>query len=191
MVVQASALAELFGVSERRITQVAEEFPDKIVKVSHGKYDLFRSVKGFMEYQATKPVNGSTPAPGSDIGLDYEKQRARMTKGKADLIEMEVALREGRTHDAETIRTLWGGMVTNAKTKILAMPTVCAGAMDGMTIAEREAYLKEQCTDVCQELKDYDPAAFAGSKLFDDLPDFGDEEDEEEGEETEEEEGEE
>jgi hypothetical protein len=53
-------------------------------------------------------------------------------------------------------------MIGNARAKLLAMPIKLAGALDGLTITERQEVLKLAINEALQELASYRPEVVTG-----------------------------
>lgn len=153
-------LAEIFGLTSARINQLAAD--GIIVRHERGKYDLLASVKKYCEYLRTKKKNqfdgGDTPD-----GKDYEKHRSRYTAAKADIAEIDAAMKKGQAHDATAVAKVWYDMIAAARGKFLSVPTKAAGEMDGMTTPERQAFLQTLVEDALRELSDYSPEVITGT----------------------------
>jgi phage terminase Nu1 subunit (DNA packaging protein) len=149
-------LAELFGYTTQRIDQLVAE--GVVVKHGRGKYAVWESVKGLILHRDTKRKN-QWDGDGSEEGESYEAHRARLTKAKADIAEIEADLRKAQVHDAGAVMAVWGDMIANAKAKLLAMPTVLAGRVHGEESLETiRSMIEEAITQALNELSEYDPS---------------------------------
>jgi phage terminase Nu1 subunit (DNA packaging protein) len=157
--VDGATLAQAFGVTYARIQQLATD--GTVVKISRGVFDLLQSTKNYCETLRKKKVNGND-GDNSEAGQSYEVHRARKTAAQADIAEMERDLRRGTTHDAAAVAKVWGDMIGNARAKLLSLPTKLAGALDGLTIQEREKMIKDGVNEALAELADYSPQAVTG-----------------------------
>lgn len=154
-------IAELTGYTTQRIDQLSAE--GVTVKLGHGKYDAFGTLQNLFSHVRTKRTNQYDSAdPSSPEGQNYEAHRARLTKAKADMAEIDADLKKGTTHAAEAVAAVWADMIGNARAKLLALPTKLAGALDGLTITEREALLKDGVNEALRELADYSPQVVTG-----------------------------
>jgi len=70
-------LAEILGISDRRIQQLSSETEKVFEKIGRGKYDLVKSVQAFLSYQ-TEMMREKSAANS------LEAEQTRMTKIKAD-----------------------------------------------------------------------------------------------------------
>ena len=156
--VPVTTLAKLFELTDIRIQQLAKE--GVVQRAEHGQYYLWPSVQGYIRF--LKGGKRKDRAEPSAEAADYEKHRARLYKAKADLAEIDSELAKGTTHDAQAVANVWADMIGNARAKLLGLPTKLAGALDGLTITEREALIKEGVNEALRELADYSPEVVTG-----------------------------
>ena len=57
-----------------------------------------------------------------DGSAGYSEARARLTKAKADIAELDAELKKGTAHDAEAVAAVWADMIGNARAKLLSLP---------------------------------------------------------------------
>lgn len=149
-------LADLFGYDKRRIEQLADE--GVVVRLARGSYSVWESIRGIVSHRESKRKN-QWDGDGSEDGDNYEAHRARLTKAKADIAEIEADLRKAQVHDAGAVAAVWGDMLMNAKAKLLAMPTVLAGRVHGEESLEAiRNLIEESVTQALNELSEYDPS---------------------------------
>ena len=113
-----------------------------IPKADNGKYILGDITKAYWE---ARLVTG---------GLEAEQ--TRLTKAKADLAELELAEHRGEVHRAAAVMRVWADNVTNAKTKLLSIPTKLTPELVGKDLQEIQAKLKAEISEALNELADYD-----------------------------------
>lgn len=154
-----TTLALMFGVTAMRVQQLASD--GVVVRKGRGQYLLIDSVRNYLAYSKGKPKN-QHDGSDSEAGRTYEAHRARLTKAKADIAEIEADLKKGTTHDAAAVAAVWADMIGNARAKLLGLPTKLAGALDGLTITEREAIIKDGVNEALQELAEYSPDVVTG-----------------------------
>jgi len=151
--VDVGTLAKLFNVTEVWIQRLAKE--GVIVKATHGKYELWPSIKGFIKHLQDRKTNQWD----GDEDDGYEEHRARLTKAKADIAEIEADLRKAQVHDAGAVMAVWADMISNAKAKLLSMPTTLAGRVHGEESLEAiRNLIEEAVTQALNELAEYDPS---------------------------------
>jgi phage terminase Nu1 subunit (DNA packaging protein) len=156
--VEVGVLAKLFNLTAVRVQQLATD--GIVIKHARGRYDLWPSIRNYIKYLQERKVN-QWSGSGEGAG-DYEGHRARLTKAKADMAEMDAELKKGTVHAAEAVAAVWADMISNARAKLLALPTKLAGALDGLTITERQEVLKLAMNEALQELASYRPEVVTG-----------------------------
>lgn len=150
-------LADLFGYTTQRIDQLVDE--GIVVKRSRGRYALWDSVQGLVHHRETKRKNQWDGDPDSEAGADYERERALLTRAKREIAEIEADLRKAQVHDAGAVMAVWADMISNAKAKLLSMPTTLAGRVHGEESLEAiRSLIEEAITQALNELSDYDPS---------------------------------
>lgn len=156
--VPVETLAKLFNLTAVRIQQLAGD--GVVVRKERGRYDLWASIRNYIKFLQDRKVNQWDA--GGDDGKGWARERERLTRAKADVAEIEAALLKGQSHDAAAVAKVWGDMIGNARAKLLSMPTKLAGALDGLTITEREALIKEAVNEALRELAAYSPEVVTG-----------------------------
>lgn len=147
-------LAQAFGMTAMRIQQLATD--GVVVRAGHGQYKLLATIQKFLAYQKSKPKNQHS-GDGSEDGQSYEAHRARLTKAKADIAEMDAEIKKGTAHDAEAVAAVWSDMIGNARQKLLAIPNGLADAMEGMSVQERQEAIQAAVFEALKELAEYSP----------------------------------
>ena len=94
--VSLSSLAHLLGITPQRISQLVSE--GVLKRSSRGQYPLISSVRSYLDYVR------DVPEPSGDGELDPGHDRARWLKGKADLIELQVAEAAGGSKEERALR---------------------------------------------------------------------------------------
>jgi len=105
--VDVKTLSDLFGITPRRVQQLADE--GEIPKAAHGEYLLWPSVQGYIRYlqnsNARKTKSEST-------------ERLRLTRAQADKIELELAVSSGRLVDVGGFEGALEAAIVSAKTSL-------------------------------------------------------------------------
>lgn len=147
-------LARAFGLTAMRVQQLATD--GVVVRAGRGSYKLLQTIQNFLAYQKNKPSN-QYAGDSSEEGQSYEAHRARLTKAKADIAELDAELKKGTAHDAEAVAAVWADMIGNARAKMLSLPTTLASQLEGMTIQERKEAIQHGVNEALKELADYSP----------------------------------
>ncbi len=153
-------LAELFGYTTQRIDQLVDE--GFVVKRSRGKYSVWESIKGLILHRDTKKKNQWD----GEEGGDYEAHRARLTKAKADVAEIQASIAKGQAHDAGAVEAVWTDMLMNCRSKLLGMPSKLAPKLRKETdLAVCKDLIEQAVHEALAELASYDPVRVTNEYL--------------------------
>lgn len=156
LTVSAAVLGNIFGVTDRRIRQMAEE--GIIVRAAKGRYRLVESLKNYI--LSLKLVADGAFADNPDGELNIEEEKAIHERVKRHISELKLQTMKGELHKAKDVELVMSDMLSSFRTRILNIPSKVAPVLE-----DRDAgYIKERLTvevnEVLNELKGYDAAAF-------------------------------
>lgn len=155
--VEVGTLAKLFNLTAVRIHQLTAD--GVVIRVARGKYDLWQSIRNYIKFLQERKVNQWSGSKDAEEPGDYQAHRARLTKAKADMAELDAELKKGTAHDAEAVAAVWADMIGNARAKLLSLPTTLASQLEGMTIQERKEAIQAGVNEALKELAEYSPEA--------------------------------
>jgi phage terminase Nu1 subunit (DNA packaging protein) len=149
-------IARLFGVSERRVQQLAKD--GIIPKAEKGKYELIGSVRGYIAFLQER-------AFGKDVmTIDAHQERARLLKAQADKTELEVKVMNRNLIYVEEVKSDWSAMAVAFRSRLLGLPTRGAQIATGLKeFHEIEQALRELVHEALNELSLYDPETNSGT----------------------------
>ena len=85
--------------------------------------------------------------------LDGAEQKARLDKARADLAELDLAVKEGRLVPASAIEKAWGNIATEVRTRLMSIPASTAPRITSkMTTVEIEAIIREQVDEALKAI---------------------------------------
>lgn len=146
-------LAELLGLTPRRIQQLAEE--GVIVKASRGQYKAANSIQNYIRYLQDKE------RAVSDDDIDYFKERALHEKAKREKAELELAVMKGELHRSEDVKFVMNDMIAAFRSKVLSLPSKLAPQLVGKTdMAVVQEYISRETYEALTELSEYEPQSF-------------------------------
>lgn len=155
--VSTTVLANLFNVTTRRIRQLENE--GVIEKVARGKYSLKESINKYITY--IKATNDLKEDKASEENVNYEEEHALLEKTKRQKAEIELAAMQGKVHFSSDVERVMTDMLSNFKSKILALPSRAAPNLISLeSIAEIQEFLQLEVLDVLHELSNYNPDKF-------------------------------
>lgn len=162
--VAAGVLGKMLGVSDRRIRQLADE--GVIVRVSQGRYNLEKSVKGYI--LNLKISQSTKEALQFDDELDLTQEKAKHEHIKSQMSELRLMQMQGRSHRAEDVQTVMTDMLANFKTKCLNLP---AKLTPQLVRRDDKGYIMSVLTDeinqILIELSEYNPKDFYSEDYID------------------------
>ena len=144
-----STISKLFGISERRVQQLAQD--GIIPKPEKNQYELVGSVRSYINYLQQR-------AFGKGVGTqDTFVERARLLKAQADMAEIELAERTGELVTVERVESDWLEMVTACRAKMLSIPTKTAYQIAHLENPEEiEKFLKRVIYEALTEMAAYE-----------------------------------
>ena len=154
--VSTTILAKLFGVTTRRIRQLENE---KIIKkVARGRYALQENIKSYISYlQASSDLKENKKI---DEKIDYDIEHAKLEKAKREKVELELAAMKGKMHYSNDVERVMNNMLSNFKSKVLALPSKTAPNLVMKEINDIQDVLQEEVLELLHELSSYDPEEF-------------------------------
>jgi phage terminase Nu1 subunit (DNA packaging protein) len=91
---------------------------------------------------------------------NFEAEKARLTHEQAEKVAMENAVRRGELVDTGRVAGWWASIITNAKQRLLAIPTKAAPLVLGRaSLPEVRDQLESLINEVLLELSTTDPLA--------------------------------
>lgn len=150
-VVTSSEIAEILGVTERRIRQLTND--GALAKIARGKYDLPASIKAYIDYRI------KTEMPEEE--LDKQREGALLLRAKRMKAELELKRMEGKMHAAEDVETVMNKMLANFRSRLIILPHKVAPQLqmeeDVNVIKDK---IKKEVYEALQELSEYEPKLF-------------------------------
>jgi phage terminase Nu1 subunit (DNA packaging protein) len=116
--VDVNALAKLFDLTVVRVQQLAVE--GIVVKSARGKYDLWKSIRGYIQYLQKRRVN-QHDSPDQEQS-DIKKEQLRRTKEEADKLALANARSRGELIEVESVKRLGEKVMIAVRNQILNFP---------------------------------------------------------------------
>lgn len=154
-IVSSKEISIVLGVSEARIRQYTKE--NAVVRVSHGKYDLPKSIKAYIAYLDSKRTEV----------VDKTVEEAYWTRARREKTELQVQVMRGDLHRSEDVERVMNEMLGHFRGKLLAFPSKQASRVAGKTdLTEIRDVLKSGIHEVMTELAEYDAKDFYSEEVF-------------------------
>ena len=153
--VSAAVLGDLFGVTDRRIRQMAEE--GIVARAAKGRYKLVESIKNYL--LTLKLAAEGVGVELADGEINFE-EKALHERVKRHISELKLQIMKGELHKAEDVEIVMMDMLVAFKTKIMGIPSKVAPILENRDAAFIKDRLTKEVIEALNELKDYDPKAF-------------------------------
>lgn len=145
-------LAEYFGVSDRRIRQLAKE--EIAIKTKPGSYDLKKSVQNYIDF--IKIEDDKTIETKGLLEIELQKEKLEHERLKRKKTEMHIHQMQRKLHRAEDVEYIWNKIAIAIKTRISAIPTKAAPILvDIKNVNEVKEILSKQIDDILIEIAMY------------------------------------
>ena len=154
--VSAAVLGDMFGVTDRRIRQMAEE--GTVVRAAKGRYKLVESVKNYL--LTLKLAAEGVGVELADGEINFDEEKALHERVKRHISELKLQVMKGELHKAEDVQIVMMDMLVAFKTKIMSIPSKVAPILENREVAFIKERLTKEVIEALNELKDYDPKAF-------------------------------
>lgn len=143
--VNASEAAAFLALPERSFYRLVES--GVIPKVGDGEYILGEVTDAY--WKNCFDSEGLTAA------------RTRLVTAQAELAEAELAEARGELHRASAVMKVWADNVTNARTRLLAIPAKIGPELVGQDLQGIQTKLKSAIYEALKELAEYDARRIA------------------------------
>lgn len=156
-------MAKLLQLTPRRVQQLANE--GIIEKTDRGRYDLIKSVQGYIRYLNDQIPNKSTSDGGATFArVDAEVERAKYLKHKAELTRLEEEEKKGLLVSLDSQRHEAYRIGRILQTNILNIPARIA--QDLAIETDASIIHRKLETELRQAMQDIADIISAGSDVF-------------------------
>lgn len=162
---QSSAIiGKLFGVTERRVQQLAKEGVIPAAQTRPYKFDLLPTVQAYIKHLSDK-ANGKESKSADTVQAEADKLRAEadLKQSKAKIAEMQLKELEGKMHRSEDVEAMTNDLVYTVRSMIMALPgRLAMDVAQATSAAEASALIRSECHKILNELASYqyDPEAY-------------------------------
>lgn len=155
--VRVDVIAQLFGVTARRIQQLTQDGVLPTTNAPGEKktkcYELVPTIQRYVQYLSDKAA-GRRSDPGSEAELKAQKLKAeiRLKESQAELHSLKTEIAAGKYLSLEEVRLDYGRFLTNFKKMALALPGRITGIIsavcDPVQVREIENDLNSEIVSV-------------------------------------------
>lgn len=122
MTISSQDMVDIFEITRARISQL--ETSGVIEKAGRNEYYLIPSFRNYLRFMRNRSVQSDDGSP-----TDYNAERTRLTKIKADLAQYEIEQVSSKLIPSADVENAWSAMVSNAKVRLLSIPVKVASAI--------------------------------------------------------------
>lgn len=168
MEVNQTQLANILGITGRRVRQLKEE--GLFQQQEKGKkYDLAACVQEYIMYKVKSEM-------GKGASKDVNVIKAEHEVVKKDISKLKLRKMKKELHEAKDVEYFLGNMLVNFKNKLLSVPSKVAVLLIGEEDVNRiTELLKREMIEALEELSEYDPDEINGDDEIDEQEEEEDE----------------
>lgn len=162
--VDSKTIAALFGVTVRRVQQLAAEGIIDAAQKKPYRFDLLPTIQKYIKYLSDKA--SGREATKKDIETEGRKLEAEadLKRSKADMAALQLRELEGKMHRSEDVEAITTDLVYAIRSMLLALPGRLAVDVTGVkTAAEASEIIRAEIYKILEELAGYkyDPDEYA------------------------------
>lgn len=161
--VSAAVLGDMFGVTDRRIRQMAEE--GIVVRAAKGRYKLVDSIKNYL--LAMKLAAEGIGVEFADGEINLEEEKGLHERVKRHISELKLQIMKGELHKAQDVEIVMTDMLVSFKTRMMNIPSKVAPVLENHDAAFIKDQLTKEINEALNELKDYDARSFYSDEYVD------------------------
>lgn len=123
-------IAKLLMLSERRVQQLTKE--GVLPRSERGRYELAPVVQGYIRFLQERTIGGGNSGP-----IDYQVEKARLTKAQADTAEIELAQARREVVSVAQVERTLSSLFAEVRANLRNVPARVVSSLIGTT-DERE-----------------------------------------------------
>lgn len=150
-------IARLFGLTERRVQQLAKEGIIPAVQSKPYRFDLLPTVQAYIKFLSDRAY-GKEAKSTDTVQAESDKLRAEadLKQHKAKITEMQLKELEGKMHRSEDVEAMTNDLVYTVRSMVMALPgRLAMDVVQASSAAEASAMIRTECYKVLDELANY------------------------------------
>lgn len=163
--VDSKTIAALFGVTTRRVQQLAAEGIITPIKQGNAnRYDLLTTIQKYIKYLSDKAYDREAKQRDSDTEGRKLSAEADLKRTKADIAVLQLNELEGKMHRSEDVEAVMTDLVYTIRSMLMALPgRLAVDVVATKTAAEASEVIRAEVYKVLEELAGYkyDPEEYA------------------------------
>ena len=146
-------IAKLFGITDRRVQQLAKDGVLPVAGKRPYKFDLLPTIQAYIRYLNDRLASGGKDKEYTTAEFDKLRAEANIKQSKDKIAEMQLKELEGKMHRSEAVME---DLVFTIRSMILALPGRCAmDVAQAANAAEASAVIRAECNKILNELAGY------------------------------------
>lgn len=158
--VDSKIIAQLFGVTTRRVQQLVQEGVISATKQGNAnKYDLLPTIQRYIKHLSGKAEKKDSGTEGRRLEAEADLKRS-----KADMAALQLKELEGKMHRSEDVEAVMTDLVYTIRSMLMALPgRLAVDVVSAKTAAEASEVIRAEVYKVLEELAGYkyDPEEYA------------------------------
>lgn len=153
--VSSELLGDLFGITPRRVQQMAKQEILPVLKQKPYVFDLYKSITAYATY-LRKQIDGRESRSSGTAQTRKLEADTDLKRAKADMAALQLAELEGRMHSSEDVEAVMNDLIFAIRSMIMALPGQLA--MDvarASTANEASVLIRAECYKILNELSEY------------------------------------
>lgn len=149
-------IAKLFGITDRRVQQLAKDGVLPVAGKRPYKFDLLPTIQAYIRYLNDRLASGGKDKEYTTAEFDKLRAEANIKQSKDKIAEMQLKELEGKMHRSEDVEAVMEDLVFTIRSMILALPGRCAmDVAQAANAAEASAVIRAECNKILNELAGY------------------------------------
>ena len=121
-------MAKMLKLTARRLQQLENE--GVVQKSERGRWPMIPTLHAYIDYLRALATRGDVEGTTADA---YTTERARLTKTKADIAELERQKLAGEVIPADAVQSAWAALLSVARTRLMGIGSKLAPRLKVLT----------------------------------------------------------
>ena len=149
-------IAKLFGITERRVQQLAKDGILPVASKRPYKFDLLPTIQAYIRYLNDRLANKDKGEEYSTAEYDKLRAEANIKQSKDKIAEMQLKELEGKMHRSEDVEAMTEDLVYTIRSLILALPgRLAVDVTKAANASEASSIILAECHKILNELAGY------------------------------------
>lgn len=144
VILATAQLADLLGLSSRRVNQLARE--GIVVRSAPGKFDAPASVQNYVTHMAGRSQE-------KEAGVELDREKTRLAREQAENVALKNRKARGELLDRGEVEREWSDILRKVRAGVLASTSRIRNRLPHLTIDDAEA-IDRELREVLTELGD-------------------------------------